>query len=82
MEFYNKRNGSKQYSKKLNQQIKNSLDKILNNPQIGIATQEADVRVLIVGNYEVVYQISQQQIVVVMIWDSRQNPENQPVKRS
>lgn len=46
-----------------------------------MATQEPDVRVFVEGNYEIVYQLSQKEIMVVMIWDSRQNPDDLPIQK-
>ena len=74
VEFYINRNSSNSYSKKLNSKINRSLKLITNNPQIGLKSQIESVRVLITGEYQIVYEISDPSILIVMIWDCRRDP--------
>ena len=74
LEFYINRNSSNSYSKKLNSKINRSLKLITNNPLIGLKSQIESVRALITGDYQIVYEISDNNILIVMIWDCRQDP--------
>ena len=79
LEFYINRNGSASYSKKLNSKIKKSLLLISKNPHIGIKTDFENVRALITGDYQIIYEIIEEVILVAMIWDSRRNPEDKRI---
>jgi plasmid stabilization system protein ParE len=74
LEFYINRNSSNSYSKKLNSKINRSLKLITNNPMIGLKSQIESVRALITGDYQIVYEISDNIILIVMIWDCRRDP--------
>jgi toxin YoeB len=74
--FYVERNGSAIYSKKLNTKIDKSIKLISKNPFIGTQTNYDSVRALITGNYQIIYEIFEQLIVIVMVWDCRRNPED------
>jgi len=79
LEFYINRNGSVSYSKKLNSKIKKSLILISKNPYLGIKTDFKNVRALITGDYQIIYEIAEDVILVSMIWDSRRNPEDKKI---
>ena len=74
LEFYINRNSSNSYSKKLNSKINRSLKLITNNPMVGLKSQIESVRALITGDYQIVYEISDNIILIVMIWDCRRDP--------
>jgi plasmid stabilization system protein ParE len=74
LEFYINRNSSNSYSKKLNSKINRSLKLITKNPLIGLKSQIESVRALITGDYQIVYEISDNIILIVMIWDCRRDP--------
>lgn len=80
LEYWNLRNGSKQYSRKLNVLIKSALSLIANRPLIGKRTTIDNVRMKVVRDYFIFYEIMDLQIIVLTIWDSRQNPESINVK--
>ena len=74
--YWTERNQSNTYSKKLNLLFKRALRLITEHPKIGRQTDEAEnIRIKVVKEYLIVYEISEQQIVVLSLWDSRQNPE-------
>jgi len=81
LEFYIKRNGNSFYSKKLNAIIKQGLIQISKNPFIGIKTQYDSDRVLITSDYQLVYEVINDLILVVMIWDCRRNPDDKRIGR-
>lgn len=73
--YWNKRNGSKSYSFKLNQQIRKSLKNIQSLPFAGSPTNVPLLRyVIIENNYKVYYRIQGNRILIVSVWDVRQDP--------
>jgi len=79
-EYWNFRNKSKFYSKKLNILFKESLHIVSVFPESGIPTQYKDIKLTIVSHFEIIFKVTNTEIVVLDIWDSRQNPENFPIK--
>lgn len=79
LDFYIQRNGSKTYSFKLNNQINKSIMLVAKNPNLGICTDFESVRVLITGDYQIVYEIFDQLILIIMIWDCRRDPEDKKI---
>jgi plasmid stabilization system protein ParE len=73
--FWNEQNQSSIYSLKLNELIKESLQLICKFPFIGKPTTKENVRVKILKNYLIIYQITTTEIIVLSVWDNRQNPE-------
>jgi plasmid stabilization system protein ParE len=76
LEYYNKRNKSSLYSKKLNSKINKSTKLISKNPLIGLQSEIESVRVLITGDYQIIYELSEDLILITMIWDCRRDPED------
>lgn len=76
LEFYIERNGSKIYSRKLNKEVQVLLSVISKQPCLGTKTEKERFRVLIRGNYKIFYEVDKAHIVVHLIWDCRQNPED------
>ncbi|WP_396169886.1 type II toxin-antitoxin system RelE/ParE family toxin [Flavobacterium sp.] len=74
-EYFNFRNKSKLYSRKLNSLIQTELKTLLQQPNIGKKTNSINVRGLLVENYYVFYEINETHIIILSVWDTRQNPE-------
>ncbi len=74
-EYFNFRNKSKIYSLKLNRLIQTELKLLLQNPEIGKITNTLNIRGLFIENYYIFYEINQKHIVILSVWDIRQNPE-------
>ena len=72
--YWEQRNKSKTYSKKLDFRFREALKLISKHPLIGKPTLKASVRIKIVEDYLLVYEITRKYIVVLSIWDSRRNP--------
>jgi len=79
LEFYIKRNGTPAYSIKLNAKINRSIKLLSKNPFIGTQTDYDSVRTLITGDYQIIYEIFDQLIFIIMIWDSRKRPEDRVI---
>lgn len=75
LHYYLERNKSNSYCIKLNTKINKSIKLLSKNPYIGIPTEYASVRALITGDYQIIYEIFDQLVLIVMIWDCRRNPE-------
>lgn len=74
LDFYITRNGTITYSKRLNAKITKSIRLLSRNPLIGTQTDYDSVRALITGDYQIIYEIFDQLILIIMIWDSRRDP--------
>jgi plasmid stabilization system protein ParE len=75
LEYWKIRNQNTNYSKKLDRIFKKSTKQISNFPLIGRPTEHENIRLFIVKEYIVVYEISPEFIDILKIWDSRQDPE-------
>ncbi|MCB0806938.1 MAG: type II toxin-antitoxin system RelE/ParE family toxin [Bacteroidales bacterium] len=76
LDFYYQINGTKTYSLKLYSNFKSAVKLIGKQPEIGLKTDNVNVRNLIVGYFALFYRINEQSIENIAIWDSRQDPEN------
>ena len=75
LHYWRLRNKSSTYSKKLNHLFKGSVKIIIDFPQIGKLTDETNTRIKIVRDYLIIYEETETQILILAIWDSRQDPE-------
>lgn len=73
-EYWNERNNSTRYSKKLNTFIKERLKILKPNPGIGKRTEFVNTRAISLGHYSIFYQIIESQIFIISFWDNRQDP--------
>ena len=78
LDYWIKRNKSKSYATQLFQLFKLATDLITEHPEIGKPTSQPGVRIKIVRDYLMFYEIQPHRIEILFIWDSRQNPENLP----
>jgi len=76
LKFYADRNNSKTYSEKLFNKFNKEVQLLIKYPNLGVMTDFKNVRGLITGNYIIYYEIAHKEIIIHIIWDSRQNPEN------
>ena len=74
--YWNSRNKSNLYSKKLNGLIIESLVLIAKYPLIGKRTDKENVRIKVLRDYLIVYEVLPKEIVILTVWDCRQNPED------
>jgi plasmid stabilization system protein ParE len=79
-EYWNNRNKSKLYSRKLNFLFNINLKIATQLPEFGKPTFREDSKFIIVSHFEIIYKITPNEIVVLDIWDTRQNPHNFPIK--
>lgn len=74
-EYWNDRNKSTQYSKKLRIEINSRVDLLINHPKLGRETDFKNTRVLSMGYYSIFYKPNKEQILITAFWDNRQDPE-------
>ena len=72
--YWNHRNKSNLYSRKLNKLFKETIKSILRNSTIGRNTNFENVKRMIVSDYLLIYEESETDLVILRIWDSRQEP--------
>lgn len=74
-EYWNERNKSVQYSKKLRIEINNRLSLLTEHPKLGRETDFKNTRSLSMGYYSIFYKLTKERIVITAFWDNRQDPE-------
>ena len=73
--YWNQRNKSTEYSKKLNELFKEAIKLISEYPKIGKSTENNSIRLKIIRDYLIIYEVDDShQLLILAIWDSRQNP--------
>lgn len=78
--YWNNRNKSIVYSTKLNKLFTSTLHSIENSPEASIGSKTENIRAVLVRDYYLIFEISEFAIIVLDIWDTRQNPINFPIK--
>jgi toxin YoeB len=53
---------------------------VIKLPESGNPTKNDDMKFIIVSHFEIFFKITSSEIVVLDIWDTRQNPDNFPIK--
>lgn len=81
LEFFNERNSSVLYSRKLYRKFKTQLKTAAKNPELGIKTKLYQIRGLIVEDYILFYEILDDRIIVLKILDCKQNPDKLNIPR-
>lgn len=73
--YWNKRNKSNTYSKKLNFLIKERTSLLKLQPDLGVKTNFKQTRVIHLSHYSIIYKLNKPNIIIVGFWDNRQNPK-------
>lgn len=81
LDFYTLRNKSGQYSQKLYRKFKSELNIIAQIPEIGINTKLNRIKGLIVSDYILFYEILEDKILVLKVWDTKQDPDKLNIAR-
>jgi len=82
LKYWSARNGSNLYSKKLDRLFRESIRIIARFPHIGLPTDQANIRIKTAKEYFVVYEETDLEVVILAIWDSRQNPNDLKPQRA
>ena len=75
LDYWNKRNKSNSYSKKLVNLVSERTRQIAEQPFIYKSTDFKEVRVASMGNFSIYYKATEDQIIVFAFWDNRQDPK-------
>ena len=75
LEYWNQRNKSTAFSKRLNRIFESNIELIRKYPGIGKQTEIEGIRFKIVKNYLITYRETRIFIEILTIWDSRQDPD-------
>lgn len=78
--YWNERNKSTVYSKKLNLQFQESIKQVVIFPESSIKSNNENIRLKIASHFEIIYSFDETHIFIMDIWDTRQNPINFPIK--
>lgn len=76
LEFWNTNNLSSSYSLNLYQKIQINIKYISENNFIGKTTNIDNVRIVVVSNYLLFYDVKETFIEILSVFDSRRNPED------
>ena len=74
-EYWTNRSKSTTYSTKLNKLFIESLEKLVEQPDLGREIKSPLTRRVVVTHYLIYYEINSDFIKVLTIWDSRRNPQ-------
>jgi plasmid stabilization system protein ParE len=80
LEFYSVRNKNTSYSKKLYKKIKKETSLLIKQPEIDSKTDIESVKGLIIEEYILFYEYTSELIIILTVWDCRQNPEKLIIK--
>ncbi|WP_262152467.1 type II toxin-antitoxin system RelE/ParE family toxin [Chryseobacterium foetidum] len=74
-DYWNKRNKSTAYSKKLRHIFRQRTDQLKSFPYTGKKMLFENVKILVFKNYSLVYYIEEETISIISFWENHQNPE-------
>lgn len=74
LEYWIDRNKSSKYSKKLNIAFNKSANQIAEFPFSGVQVAESLYRGKLIKDYYLLYKITENDIRILFIWDTRRNP--------
>ncbi|MBK9271630.1 MAG: type II toxin-antitoxin system RelE/ParE family toxin [Saprospiraceae bacterium] len=73
--FYDTRNQSTSYSKKLLKTFRDSVKLIEKFPLLSFPTEYKNVRGFVILEYIIFYEIMKEHIIILIVWDCRRDPE-------
>ncbi len=74
LDYWFKRIGNKNYSKKLDKSLKEIILKLAEFPKIGRKLDNQEDRFFVKDSYQIFYVETTDSIEILHIWDSRRNP--------
>ena len=81
LRYFDERNGSDAYSRKLMGMIHSQIQTLATFPEIGRMTDFPSVRILFVERYGIEYQIREDDILVVDIYSCKTTPDKNMYKK-
>ena len=79
-EYWIRKNKSITYPKKLDRLFNEIMTLTTSFPYAGIETEFDNIRIRIVKHYKLVYRITDSDIEVLTVWDTRQDPKRLKIK--
>jgi plasmid stabilization system protein ParE len=76
MHHYLKEDNNMMYCYKLSSNISNAVELIHENNYVGKSTNVQGVKILMLGNFKIFYEVVSSQVRILFLWDSRFKPEN------
>ncbi len=76
LDYWFRRIGNKNYSKKLDNSLKEVIQKLANYPKLGRQLDNREERFFVKDSYQIFYLEKDDSIEILHIWDSRRNPED------
>ena len=75
--YWNNRNKSNSYSKKLLKEVKKREIYLAENPNSGMAIgYELVLKISVLRVFSLVYKLKEEQIIILAFWDNRRNPDH------
>jgi len=74
-EYWNERNKSTNYSKKLNLSIVERTQLLKTQPEMGKETEFENTRMISMGHYAIFYILTLPKIIITGFWDNRDDPK-------
>lgn len=78
--YWKSRNGNNSYSIKLNSLFKEAAKQLSKFPYIGRLSDIEGVRIKIVRDYLLFYEVTDSTIEILTVWDSRQDPDELEIR--
>ena len=75
LDYWYKRLGTKEYSRKLDEMFKESVKLLSEFPFLGRQVKNREERVFVKDHYQIFYLNNEETIRILHVWDSRRNPE-------
>ena len=72
--YWNDRNKNNSYSTKLRKEINGRVQQISSFPEIGKSVDFKDTRAVSLGHFSILYQQSENSIIITAFWDNRDDP--------
>ena len=76
LDYWYRRIGTKTYSRKLDRELRQTVRNLNSFPQMGRILKNTEIRFLVVDYYQIFYKITDVEIRILHIWDSRRNPDD------
>jgi len=74
LEYWARHNGSTTYPKKLSKLFRKKVALLQSEHYLGKPTDFKDVRVSLVSHFSLFYKVSNDDIIIVGIWDNKRDP--------
>ncbi|WP_422362108.1 type II toxin-antitoxin system RelE/ParE family toxin [Reichenbachiella sp.] len=78
--YWNERNANSSFSRKLNSLFVEATNQLSKFPYIGRASDIEGVRVKIVRDYLLFYEVKGSVIQILTVWDNRQDPDELKIR--